>query len=263
MRASLGVLLDNLTSYSGSGLLFLLLLVSVIFLFFKEKDKTKRIMLVAFPVLIFAIALCPAWAIYAALRDDAVILYRIFWVVPSVVIIGYAMIEVISMLPAKMRAFSFAGAVAVIIISGKYIYANPFFSKAENVYHLPETVIEICDEIEVPGREVRACFPDELIQYVRQYTAVVLLPYGRGSFMSSSRIINNDLEYEMSRKIVNTKKLTEELRKTDTHYLIVASDKQFDDSLWKYEFCYVTSIGGYDIYLDNLAYLGLETVNHR
>ena len=79
-------------------------------------------------------------------------------------------------MPADLAALCMAGALAV---SGSLIYSSPLFSKAENLYHVPDSVVHICDAINVPGREVMAAFPLDLVPYVRQYSAFVCMPYGR------------------------------------------------------------------------------------
>lgn len=252
------VLLDNITSYSGSGLLLVLLLVAIFFLFFKEKDKNKRKMLVAYPILVLAVMFCPLWTIYIAKRDDAVILYRLFWIIPSVIIVSYALVEAISLLPKKRTPFFMAGAVALIALCGRYIYANQFFSKAQNEYHISNTVVEICDRIIVPGREVRACFPEEFVQSVRQYTSLVLLPYGRGVLLEGSFEDHNDIKDELIKDVVDSEVLCGLLRDSGTQYLVVDAKTVFSNDLSKYDYIYKFSIDGYDIYLDDLAYLGLD-----
>lgn len=259
MNAYYKVLFDNITSYSGSGLLLLLLLVAIFFLFFKEKDSNKRKMLVIYPIIVFAIMFCPLWAIYIAKRDDAVILYRLFWIIPSVVIIAYAFIEAISLLPKKWRAGSFCASVLIIAMCGKYIYANQYFSKAQNEYHISNTVVEICDRIVVPGREVKACFPAEFIQSVRQYTAYVLLPYGRDVLLVGNYADHNDMEALLNCDIIDALELTTALRDSGTQYLVIKSDKVFSENLKLYDYVYKFSVDGYDVYLDDLAYLGLDS----
>lgn len=263
MIAYYKVLFDNITSYSGSGLLLILLLVAILFLYFKEKDTSKRKMFVAFPVIIFAVMFCPLWAIYIDRRDDAVILYRLFWIIPSVIIIAYAFVEAISLFPKKWIPISTLGAVLTIALCGRYIYANQYFSKAQNEYHISNTVVTICDRIVVPGREVRACFPEEFIQSVRQYTPFVLMPYGRGILLEGNYEEHNEIEYELTKEIVDSQILTTYLRDSDTHYLVVKSDKKFSEDLSIYDYVYVFSVDGYDVYLDDLAYLGLDCTKAR
>ena len=44
---------------------------------------------------------------------------------------------------------------------------------------MPQAVVDICDAIQVEGREVMAVFPKEMLSFVRQYTPLVCMPYGR------------------------------------------------------------------------------------
>lgn len=255
------ILFDNINSYSGSGLLLVLYFVSLLFLYFKEKDVTKRKMLVVFPVIILVIMFCPLWTIYIRLRNDAVILYRLFWLIPTSVTICYAVVVLIMEMPRKLRTIALGACVVAITICGKYIYANPFFSKAENIYHIPNTVVRICDELIIPGREVRVCFPTEHVQYVRQYTANLVQPYGREILLDGDSEWASDIEIMLSQKVVDSKRLAECLRNSHTQYLVISSDKMLNESLWNYDFCYVTSIDGYDIYLDKKSDLGYPDEN--
>ena len=125
------------------------------------------------------------------------IYYRIIWLLPITIVIAYTCVcilgdmvrkqndsgrdrtsegKVKKGLPSIVAAVCLGG---LIVISGSFIYDNPFFHKAENLYHVPDSVVHICDAINVPGREVMAVFPLELVQYVRQYSPVTRMPYGR------------------------------------------------------------------------------------
>ena len=70
---------------------------------------------------------------------------------------------------------------AIIVVSGSLVYINRYMSPAENLYHIPQNVIDICDVIEPAEGEprVRAAFPSELVHFVRQYDTNILMPYGR------------------------------------------------------------------------------------
>ena len=110
------------------------------------------------------------------------------------------------------------------------------------------------------GREIRAAFPDELMVYVRQYTDYVFLPYGRETLFDTFGSYN-ELHSILNEDTIDTKRAVELLRESDTPYLVISSEKKFTESLSYYEFIYVTSYEGYDIYLDNQAYIGLDFVN--
>lgn len=69
----------------------------------------------------------------------------------------------------------------VIILGGRYVYASQYMSKAQNPYHLPQTVVDICDLIAPAEGEERiwAVFPTDLVYFVRQYDTDIQLLYGR------------------------------------------------------------------------------------
>ena len=234
-------ILDNLKDYSGSGLLFILLLISVVFLGFRLKRGAVKTMTVFLPVFVLAIFFCPLWKIYMDIAGDGEILYRLLWMIPSAVIVCYALVEAVHMVPEKFRAVSFAGAVLIVILSGRYIYSSPFFSKAENSYHVPQVVVDICDDIRVEGREVRACFPIEHIQYVRQYTPYVCLSYGRTVLLGHGFNQYSNVERFLNEEIIDTAGLVEELRRVDNHYLILNSDRKMTEDLAKYGCIYIKS----------------------
>lgn len=250
-------MLDNLRGFSGSGMLFILLLSSILFLGFRLKKGATKTITVSFPIYVLLIFFCPLWILYFNRAEDGEVLYRILWMIPMAVIVCFALVEAVFMLPKKHRTIAFLGAVAVIIISGRYIYSNPHFSKADNQYHVPKEVVEICDDIRVEGREVRACFPMEHIQYVRQYSPYICLAYGRTVLLGGGFNEYSNAEEFLAEKVLDMEAFTQELRRVDTPYLILEKEREITESPDKYGFKYVKSYGDYDLYLDENAYLGL------
>lgn len=250
-----GFIFENFKSFAGSGLLLTLFFVSVLYLIFKLPKGPKKTVLVWFSIFTLAIFFCPLWVIYAKFREDAEILYRILWMVPMGAVTVAAMVEFIGSLDKKYETLSVVIMVCLIIVSGKYIYSNAQFKKADNIYHVPKTIVDICDEITFPNEGVRACFPIEMVQYVRQYSASVCQTYGRGTliygaygeaFSTIARLLGEE-EY-------NTKEICEELKATWTDFFIVSSEKKLSESMEKYDFDFVTNIDGYDIYVDRNSY---------
>ena len=250
-------ILDNLRGFSGSGMLFILLLASVLFLGFRLKKGATKTITVSFPVYVLLIFFCPLWIIYFNKAEDGEVLYRILWMIPMAVIVCFALIEAVFMLPKKHRTLAFLVAVAVIIISGRYIYSNPHFSKADNQYHVPKEVVEICDDIRIEGREVRACFPMEFIQYVRQYSPYVCLAYGRTVLLGSGFNEYSNVEEFLAEKVLDMEGFAEELRCVDTPYLVLEKEREMTEKPETYGFKFVKAYGDYNLYLDENAYLGL------
>lgn len=251
---------DSFKSFQGNGLVIILFLLSLVYLGFGRKEKYVKDGLVKYSVYVLLVFFCPLWYIYIYFFYDYEILYRILWLLPIGVVICYSLVDVISKFSEKIRPWAFLGAVLLIVVSGEFTFRNENFHPAENEYHIPQVVVDICDEISVEGREIRAAVPDELLPYVRQYTSMVCLPYGRETLMGSD-VGWSELKMLLDADMVNTSEMAKMMRETDTPYLVVKNDKHFSESLSDYEFMYVTSIDEYDIYLDNQAYIGIDFIN--
>ena len=250
-------ILDNLRGFSGSGSLFVLLLASLLFLGFRLKKSSEKTMTVWFPLYALAVFFSPLWIVYINKAEDGEILYRVLWMVPFAVIVCFALIEAVFMVPKKYRTVSFFAAAAVIMVSGRYIYANTQFTKADNQYHIPQEVVDICDDIKVEGREVRACFPIEHIQYVRQYSPYVCLAYGRTVLLGAGFNHYSKAEQFLKKEVIDMQGFTKELRRVDTHYLVLEKERKTTESPETYGFRYVNTYGDYNLYVDENAYLGL------
>lgn len=256
-------IIESYKDYQGSGLIFIVFYLSMLYVGFSTKNnKVIKDAFVRYPIYVLLVFFCPIWYIYVYLFSDYEILYRILWLLPLGLIICYALTEVIYRLNEKMRVFAFVAAIVILIISGEYTYRNQYFSLAENPYHVPDTVVEICDEISVEGREIRAAFPREMIMYVRQYTSCVVLPYGREIFMDFGSW-ENELQSLLEKDTIDTERMAFLLRDSETPYLVISSEKNFTENPAQYEFVFVTNVDGYDIYLDNNAYLGTDFINYR
>ena len=222
--------------YMGTGLIVIWFLVSLIYLLIKEKRKHIRILSIYVPVILLLLFFNPLLANAVYEMADGEIYYRILWLLPITVVIAFAIVEV--------------------MVSGGYIYSNPYFHEAQNWYHMPQSVVDICDAIEVEGREVRAVFPVELLQYVRQYSPVVCMPYGREITVDRWNILN-ELYDAMEAEVVDAERLTALTREQECVYIVLPEDKKVNGELEAYAFELFTRVEGYVVYKDatvNLTY---------
>lgn len=242
--------------YMGTGLLVGWFLLAVIYLLIKEKRKQIRILFVYVPIILLFLFFNPLFAqiVYGFVGDE--IYYRILWLLPITVVIAYAAIQLYGNLKGKYR-ITFAAACSVLImISGSYIYNNPHFHKAENRYHIPQTVVDICDAIEVEGREVLAIFPAEMLQYVRQYSPVICMPYGREQTVQRWNNYN-EMYTLMEAEVVDTARLSALAKNHLCHYIILPQDQKLKGSFYDHDYILFTTINGYNIYQDTTIYIGL------
>ncbi len=246
------------TEYIGDGKIMALFAAAFIYLLFAEKEREKRIVLLYVSLAAAALFFCPLFAAAAYHFLDDEIYYRILWIIPMTVIIAYAGVKLIGSLSQKWKkAAALLLSCGLIVISGKNVYENACFSPAENRFHVPQTVALVCDEIIVEGREVKAVFPSEMLPYVRQYTANICMPYGRE--MQVERWKNENPLYDaMEEEEIDCKKVAELAAAQGCYYIILHETKPLKGGFDMYNFTRVGNAAGYDIYLQDGVYLGLD-----
>jgi len=250
------IVIELFRNYMGTGLILTWFLICLVYLFLKEKDKGRRVLFLYAPLVLTVLFFNPLFirVIYGIIGEE--IYYRILWLLPVTIVIAYTIIKIYAQLDGK-KAYGFLGVAAlVIMVSGGCIYFNPAFERAENVYHMPQEVVDICDAIEVEGREVMAAFPEEMIVYVRQYSAKVCMPYGREVLVESWGI-GHDLHDAMGADVLNAETISGLAKESQCHYVIIDTEKSLDGSFEDYDYVELTRVGKYVVYQDTTIYIGL------
>jgi len=122
----------------------------------------------------------------------------------------------------------------------------------ENMYHLPQNVIDICDRIKSAEDEesVRAAFTPELVYFVRQYNPNILMPYGRdyvdhGYYTGVLKLMKEEGE-------MKTWELLYYTRVDLDRYIILPADRKLDEDITDFDVNLMDTIDGYNIYEDIL-----------
>lgn len=233
--------------YIGTGMIAGLFLVAVIYLYVAEKNKTTRIIFLYIPVLTLILYFCPLFAAIVYRFAGEEIYYRLLWLVPIVPVLAYTAIKIISGCEGKKRIITGLAMSGMVFLSGSLVYKSPYFSVAENVYHVPQTVVETCDEIKVENQWVMAVFPSEFIQYIRQYEPMICMPYGREMLVERWNF-EADFFDLMEAEILDTERIAEEAKKWSCLYIIVPASKEQTGSFSDSGYEQFDEIGGYYIY---------------
>ena len=241
--------------YGGNGVLLLMFLAAAIYIVASEKDIKKKIVLGILPLVILAGFLFPVTKIvYVALFDDGSdTYYRILWLIPMYVVIGYGACKaVMNFKNDAVRRGMLALILLIIAVTGSFVYANQYMSKAENLYHIPQNVIDICDVIAPEDGEprVRAAFPSELVHFVRQYDTDILMPYGREMVVTQWDYYNAVYEVMEKPETIDATALLEATRQTKCRYIVLSDSRQIDQSLEELGLNAIANIDGYTIYED-------------
>lgn len=240
--------------YMGTGLIVIWYMTCLAYLWICEERRHIRILFLYTPVILLLFYFNPVFArlVYGVVGEE--IYYRILWLFPMTVVIAYTCAHIYGRLARReageRKADLFALCAAGLIgISGSFIYSSPSFSKAENLYHVPDSVVSICDAIRVPGREVMAAFPLELVSYVRQYSPVVCMPYGRE--MTVERwIFRSPLSDVMEEEVIDTEKLVRLAREAQCHFCILREDRKTTKPPQEFGWEVFGRMNGYVVYRD-------------
>ncbi len=233
--------------YMGTGLLVIFYLAAVIYLFFREKQKSRRILFVYLPALILLIYFNPIFYMAFERFLQGEIYFRILWLLPMTVTLAYSAVMLLSQQEGKKRILLGCILAFLTLISGKLVYSNPLFSKAENLHHVPWEVVEICDRIRLEGREVKAAFPTEFLLYVRQYDATVWMPYGREELQG----YYDEFYTLMLQEEIDVGKMAELSKEESCHYVISPEVKKLIGNPEEYDFVLFFKVGEYLIFRDN------------
>lgn len=249
--------LQTFRNYMGTGSILILFLLALVYLFLFEDRKPRRILFIYFPILVLLLFFNPLFVRFYVSLDGEETYFRVCWLLPYLIVLPYTVVSIVEKQKGKTAVcMCVALAAALFVASGKLVYSNPLYSRAENIYHVPDSVVQICDTIEVPGREVRAVFPMELLLYVRQYSALVHMPYGRDALMGSY-----DEMYEiMESGEIDLKQLLSLTRQRECHFIVFREDAEFvgEPAGWDLELFLQTD--GYIVYRDNAVPLVIPQI---
>lgn len=242
--------------FMGTGLIVGWYLLTLVYLWITEKDRRRRVLLVYVPLVVLLLYFNPLFArlVYGVVGDE--IYYRILWLLPVTVVIAYGAVSIYGRLKGRKKYLFALLSAALVMLSGSCIYASPHFCKAENLYHMPQEVVDICDAIQVEGREVMAVFPKEMLSFVRQYTPLVCMPYGREMLVERWNV-DNPLYDAMEAEILDMDVILPLAKTYSSHFVIVPEEKETVGNVEDYGFVLVNRIDGYVIYQDTSVYIGL------
>lgn len=237
-------------NYIGNGFSFYLYVAALVFLVITEKKKQTKSILVFSPLVIVVLFTFPPFKmLFDVLGLDSETYYRILWLLPMGITIAYAAVKLFE----KYIWAGMAVMCVLVIFTGSFVYKNPNFTKAENGYHIPQMVVNVCDVI-LPEEgsdkdRVWAVFPSEFIHFVRQYSDVICMPYGREALVDRWEFYY-PLEELMEAETIQTEELAKEVRNNWCEYVILSENKKFTEPMENYGFETVDTVNGYRIYRD-------------
>lgn len=212
-----------------------LFLMALIYILFGVKEKKNKPLLVGYsglilaviynPIIYFVAAIWLSGGIYAIkqyMESGMSNGVRLFYTLPVTFVIAYTMVEMASKIKNMWKKGLLIFFIGLIIMgSGKNVYSdgeytNGGYVKAENVYKLPQEVLDISDIITESTAEDEECkvwVSNDLIEYIRQYNSDICMPYGRGD-------INTEIAREFSAGTIQESVLITFLDEEQCNYVV-------------------------------------------
>lgn len=245
-----------LQDFAGEGMILTLFFLSVIWLLVTEKKKEIRIIFVYTPATVLVIFFFPITAkiMNAFLGEE--IYYRLLWLWPIVPTIAYATVQLWRAVKEQSRMLVTLAVMLIIMLSGKLMYTSQHYSLADNVYHVPQEVVDICDDIRVEGREVMALFPKELVQYVRQYDATICMPFGREAIVYTWGV-RDELFFALEMETIDVSKVAQLAKGRLCHYVVISKEDKLNGTFEDFDYELLGTYGQYLVYKDTTMYFGL------
>ena len=232
MLDAIEVLKANLHAYIDNGMYLALFLVGLVYVYLTEENKKIKYFFVFYSLISIILILNPIFykAVSGVITFD--VYWRMFWILPSGVLIAYCTTKIISNKEKKLeKIVLFITAVLIIMISGKLIYNKQNFAKINNLYKIPDEALEVCVAISEDNFEKKIVLaPSDLLPYFRQYDANINLIYGR----VPSGYDDNELITEFNNG--DMKKVIPYCLKKKCNYVVVRTDVFVYPSLECYGF---------------------------
>ena len=256
---------DVISAYFSSGYILYIFIVCMIYLWFREKEKTNRFILVYVMTGMLCIFVFPLFT-YIAVRTifNAETYYRIIWTMPIYIVIAYTFTKIYSAVKNKyIKYLSLIVMMIIISFCGDFTYNHPTFVKAENEYHIPQSIVMVSDVIEEDSKNnprektnfTRAVMPIEFLESIRQYSPKIRMPYGRNAMVERWNISHPIYEI-MQEDVLDIEELTKEARNYVCAYIVINAQKprngEFEDYYYEgsaYEL--IDRVGVYSIYCNS------------
>ncbi len=234
----IGYLLKCLGLYNSGTGYFVMYLFALLYIMVKGSRRDREIFLPG-AVLLAATVFNPlSPLVLDKIFDVSSEYYRLFWIAPVVILVPYVFTVIVHDIPkGKDRYLVAALGVAALILGGNFVYAKGF-DVAENIYKIPDEVIQISEIIHNDSQNEysKAFFEYEYNMEIRQYDPRILLTIDREDYIyamnySYTEEMLEDEENPENRilaLLVRNQKVQEDdfidaLDKTGTEYIILTA----------------------------------------
>lgn len=215
--------------YKGYLLLFIVAMAGI---FFLEKDKIKRNVFLwyscAILILIYnpiTLLICSKFLEPSTFKDYYL---RLFSLIPILQLIAYGITLIVSRFKGVKQVALVVASIACIFLLGNCVYAQDWFTKAENRNKVPQDVVTICHIFaDYEGEKIHIMAPQDIAVYLRQMDSRFSMPY--------SRYIPDEA-YELTNEKPNVATVVEYAKENEVDYVVVSAVEDILNAYLNYGF---------------------------
>ncbi|MBQ6575791.1 MAG: hypothetical protein IJL90_06780 [Lachnospiraceae bacterium] len=181
----IGYLLKCLNLYTSGTGYFAMYLIAVLIILIKGSKRDRQLFIPGAAVLLLTVYDPAVPLILDRIFDVSSEYYRLFWIAPVIVLVPYAAVIVIESAPTgRTKAASLALILLMFVLGGNFVYAKGL-DVAENIYKIPDELIETAGIIHADsGTEYAKVFYEyEYNMEIRQYDPKILLTIDREEYL--------------------------------------------------------------------------------
>lgn len=257
MKETMSAVLEDIALYNNDSIFMGLFFVALIGLWITEKDKRIKIILVYLSVALIFVFLNPVYA-WIGMKVDNEAYYRVWWTLPMGIVVCYSVVKaVIYFRKLASKCLVLILALVVIVSNGKFVYTNTIYFKASNAYHMPQMVIDVAEALRMDNYNPKAVLPAELLSFIRQYTAEIIMPYGR-NILETRWGFSSPLYDCMEAEVYVAEDIAKYAREETCVYVVLSSIKPMEGKMEDYHYTLKGFVSGYYIYMDDYCYETLK-----
>lgn len=166
--------------------------------------------------------------------------WRTFWLFQEGIVISYGFILLLRKSEKMKKAIVTLIAIVLICLSGRNLYTTGELSSYENLYKIPQEMIEICEIVSSNEENAIVTAVEPIPIWVRQYDASIKLIYGRYKENELRAAVNSD-----SRDYTY---LYDELTARGCNVFIIESEEISVEKMLEYGFEYIGETENYMVF---------------
>ena len=136
--------------YNGQSIIPIIILIGVLFWSVREKKKAEYL-IVYFGVLLLIFNEVTYY--FVRKLGEGMTYYRFLWMIPMVIIGAYVIIKLFEMIDSRKVKGLTAGVCILCFFVTSGINIKDFIRLPENIYMMPQNVVDVCDIIEEDRQE--------------------------------------------------------------------------------------------------------------